>query len=124
MYKDFTEMPVWDHAMEIAVAVFGLSEGLPRNEDYALTSQIRRSASAISTNIAEGFGRGDNKEKSQFYKIARGSAFETKNHLIYGTKVKYFPVENAELVIKDIENLIHQLNKLIKTLESKSQPQP
>ncbi|WP_228451096.1 four helix bundle protein [Marnyiella aurantia] len=78
MFTDFTQMPVWKNAMEIAIEVYDISESLPRREDYALTSQIRRSAESISANISEGFGRGGDKEKSQFYKIARGSAMKPK----------------------------------------------
>lgn len=52
MYKDFTEMPVWKTAMDFAVDVFQLTEDLPRNEDYGLTSQLRRASLSISNNIA------------------------------------------------------------------------
>ena len=116
MYTDFTQMPVWKKAMDIAVEVFHISDNLPKKEDYALASQIRRSAESISSNIAEGFGRAGNKDKTMFYKFARGSAFETKNHLIYGTLVKYFSDEKSEVIISNIETIIHELNKIIKTL--------
>lgn len=119
MYTDFTQMPVWKNAMDIAVAVFNLSDNLPRKEDYALTSQIRSSAESISSNIAEGFGRGGNREKSNFYKFARGSAYETKNHLIYGTLVKYFDEPASAKIISDIEHVIFELNKIIKYLEGR-----
>lgn len=96
MIKDFTEMPVWQKAMEIAEKCFNISENLPKKEDYALTSQLRRTA----------------KDKSRFYDISRGSAFETKSHLIYGNKVKYFS-ENECLEIQDvIGEVIHDLNKI------------
>ncbi|WP_202974458.1 four helix bundle protein [Chryseobacterium elymi] len=90
MIKDFTEMPVWQKAIEIAERCFLISADLPKQEDYALTSQLRRSAQSIAANIAEGFGRRTAKDKSRFYDISRGSAFETKSHLIYGNRVKYF----------------------------------
>ncbi len=63
MISDFTEMPVWQKAMDIAEICFDISENLPRKEDYALTSQLRRSAESISSNIAEGFGRRTSKTK-------------------------------------------------------------
>lgn len=78
-YTDFTQMPVWIISMEIGEEIFLLSEVLPRKEDYALTSQIRRSAESISANIAEGFGRGGVREKINFYRYSRGSAMETKS---------------------------------------------
>lgn len=112
LIKDFTEMPVWQKAMEIAEKCFYISENLPKKEDYALTSQLRRSAQSISANIAEGFGRRTTKDKSRFYDISRGSAFETKSHLIYGIKVNYFS-ENQYLEIEKLINeVIHELNKI------------
>ena len=112
-------MPVWKKAMDIAVEVFFISESLPRKEDYALASQIRRSAESISANISEGFGRAGSRDKTMFYKIARGSANETKSHLIYGNLVKYFEPTQSQLIIVEIEHLIHELNKIIKTLEGR-----
>lgn len=115
-------MPVWKKAMDIAVDVFLISNSLSRKEDYALTSQIRRSAESISANISEGFGKAGTKDKTMFYKFSRGSAYETKNHLIYGNLVKYFELEKTQLIIAQIESLIQDLNKIIKTLEGKLPP--
>lgn len=118
MIKDFTEMPVWQKAMDIAEKCFNISESLPKTEDYALTSQLRRSAESISANIAEGFGRRTAKDKSRFYDISRGSAFETKRHLIYGNRVKYF-LENECLEIQNlIGEVIHDLNKITSHLNT------
>ena len=102
MITDFTEMPVWQKAMDVAVDCYFLSERLPRKEDYGLTSQIRRSAESISSNVAEAFGRRTNKDKSRVYDISRGEAFETKNHLIYGNRVNYFTAEEIKNVIEKI----------------------
>lgn len=63
MYRSFEEMPVWEKAMDLAQQIFALTEGLPKKEDYGLTSQIRRSALSVSGNLAEGFGRHHTKEK-------------------------------------------------------------
>lgn len=60
MYYDFTEIPVWKLSMEYAIAIYDLTISLPKQEDYALTSQIRRSSVSISDNLAEGFGRETN----------------------------------------------------------------
>ena len=118
MIKDFTEMPVWQKAMDIAEKCFNISVNLPKKEDYALTSQLRRSAEIISANIAEGFGRRTSKDKSRFYDISRGSAFETKSHLIYGNRVKYFS-ENECLEIQNmIGEVIHDLNKITNRLNN------
>jgi four helix bundle protein len=116
MYQDFQQFPVWQTAMQLAVDVFGLTENLPRKEDYGLTSQIRRASLSISNNIAEGFGRQHNADKIKFYIYSRGSANETKSQLIYGNRVGYFTEEKIIDLIERINEIIESLNKIIKTL--------
>jgi four helix bundle protein len=123
MYTSFTEMPVWQSALKLSVKVFRITMNLPRSEDYGLTSQIRRSANSVSSNIAEAFGRSSGKDKSNFYTYSRGSATETQNHLLYGFKVGYFEKSEVDLLITEYSSLIYNLNKILKTL-SKSNPQP
>jgi four helix bundle protein len=106
-------MPVWQKAMELAEKVFGMTERLPRKEDYGLTSQIRRSALSVAGNIAEGFGRRHTKDKLNFYYVSRGSLAETKSHLIYGLKVGYFKKSEVTVLSEMIENIWADLNKLI-----------
>jgi len=118
MYRSFTEMPVWQKASELSVEIFTLCKDLPRSEDYGLTSQIRRSANSVSSNIAEGFGRKTNKDKIHFYIMARGSAFETQNHLIYGSKINYFSSDTVKQIEMQYSILIHDINKIIKTLST------
>lgn len=117
MYKSFTEMPVWQKAHNLSVEVFNLTVGLPRSEDYGLTAQIRKSSNGVAACIAEGFGRSTKKDKSNFYIISRGSSFETQNHLLYGNKVRYFESPITNRLFDEYNELIHDLNKLIKPLE-------
>ena len=121
-YNSFEDMPVLINAIEIAKIVFDYTASLPRNEDYGLTSQIRRSAVSISANIAEGYGRGTGPDKNKFYVIARGSAFETKSHLIYGYHVGYFNKNQMVDLASKIEQLVYELNKLSKSIAPKPQP--
>ena len=100
MLKDFTEMPVWEKAMIIGEKCFNISENLPRKEDYALTSQIRRSAESISANIAEGFGRGSRLEFVQFLSISTGSADELKSQLYRCIVRNYTDEENLNSSMK------------------------
>ena len=116
-YKSFTEMPVWQKAHNLAVEVFKLTIDLPRSEDYGLTSQIRKSSNGAGACISEGFGRSTNKDKSNFYVIARGSSFETQNHLLYGNKVGYFENQMTHQLFEEYNELVYELNKLIKSLE-------
>jgi len=109
-------MEVWKKTHELSLKIFELTTDLPKSEDYALTSQIRRSSNSVSANIAEGFGRRTKKDKSYFYTIARGSAFETQSHLKYGNGVGYFNKEDTNQLFTEYEELIHQLNKIMKVL--------
>jgi len=121
MYHSFTELPVWQKAHELAISIFKLTIGLPRSEDYGLTSQIRKSSNSIAGNIAEGYGRRTKRDKSNFYIIARGSAFETQSHMLYGQRAGYFEADITNKINNEYNELIHDLNKLIKSLNP---PQP
>jgi four helix bundle protein len=116
IYKSFTDMPVWQNAHILAIEVFYLTINLPRSEDYGLTSQIRKSSNGVATCIAEGFGRSTKRDKSNFYIIARGSSFETQNHLLYGNKVGYFESQISQRLYKEYNDLIFELNKVVKSL--------
>ncbi|MCI1278808.1 MAG: four helix bundle protein [Nitrospira sp.] len=124
MYRTFEEMPVWKKAMDLAQQVFALTEGLPKKEDYGLTSQIRRSALSVSGNLAEGFGRHHTKDKINFYYASRGSLTETKSHLIYAQKIGYLKENEHHLALKLIEDIWKELNALIRSLKKKTSPQP
>lgn len=123
MYKDFTDMPMWQSAIEVAENVFIISNELPKKEDYGLTSQIRRSSVSISANIAEAFGRTTSPDKSKFYDYSRGTAYETKSLLLYGNKVGYFTNESVQGLIEKINTVIHNLNKVKVALANKPKPQ-
>ena len=115
-------MPVWQKGMELADRVYGLTEKLPRKEDYGLTSQIRRSALSVPANIAEGFGRKHTKGKMNFYYASPGSLAETKSHLIYGERVGYFAQAECRATADLIDQIWKELNSLISSLSKKSQP--
>ena len=117
-------MPVWKKSHQLSVEVFHLTEDLPRSEDYGLTSQIRRSFNSIPENIAEGSGRNIKKDKSKFDIIARGSLYETQNHLIYGNAVGYFENQITKRLLNEYNKLAFDLNKLTHSLFQSSQPQP
>jgi S23 ribosomal protein. len=118
-YHDFTEMPLWQKDMEIAVCIQKLTKDFPRNEDYGVTSQIRRASLSISGNIAEGFGRNHTRDKLNFYYFSRGSIMETRSHLIYCQHVNYISQEKFLSTNEDLLVITIELNKLIKALQSK-----
>lgn len=117
-YHDFTEMPVWQLAMEIVKDVYSLTEKLPKREDYALCGQLRSAAVSIPGNIAEGFGRGHKKDKINFYYYSRGSAYEVRSHLIAGQKAGYFSGEEILVINNNCKKVAEELNRIIKGLNS------
>ncbi len=115
-YDSFRDMEVWQLAHRLSLEIDKMNQDLPRYEDYAFNSQIRRSCTSVSSNIAEAFGRKTKKDKSHFYIVSRGSAYETQNHIIYGDDVNYYDSKASNELISEYDDLIHQLNKILKTL--------
>ena len=80
-FKRFEEIEGWQKAREPAREVYRITNGGPFSRDFGLRDQIRRASVSIMANVAEGFGRGGNKEFVAFLSIARGSCAEVKSHL-------------------------------------------
>ena len=81
MAHSFRDLVVWQRAMQLTVAIYRLTQKFPREETYGLTSQIRRSAVSVPSNIAGGHGWLNSGEYRQFFGIARGSNFELQTQL-------------------------------------------
>lgn len=80
--KDFRELKVWEKSHQLTLAVYRETRAYPKEEIYGLTSQTRRAASSVPTNIAEGCGRGPDADFGRFLQIAMGSASELDYHLL------------------------------------------
>jgi four helix bundle protein len=119
-YLDFIEMPVWQKANGVVEQVYTICSKLPKSEEYALSSQLKRAALSIAANIAEAFGRSHSKDKINFYYYGRGSAFEVRNHLIVGCNLKFFTKEDIVDIDAACKDIVEALNKIIKGLNSKS----
>lgn len=76
--QDFRKLSVWKKSHELTMEIYKVTQGYPNNEIYGLTSQLRRAASAIPTNIAEGCGRDSQLELRRFAYISMGSASEVE----------------------------------------------
>ncbi|MBB4806450.1 four helix bundle protein [Chryseobacterium defluvii] len=76
MSRDYTELEVWIEGRKLVDVIYTLTTSFPKEELFALTSQIRRAAISIPSNIAEGCGRRTSKDTLQFLRIARGSFYE------------------------------------------------
>lgn len=85
---NFKQLHVWQEALALAKEVYVLTALFPSDEKFGLTSQIRRSAASIPSNIAEGAGRNSNKDFARFLSIALGSAFELETHLLLAKELQ------------------------------------
>ena len=94
----FTRLEVWKKNHELVLNIYKATKKFPSDELFGLVSQIRRSASSITANIAEGYGRRLKKDKNRFYQIACGSNTETQNHLILAKDLEYLSEEDFLLL--------------------------
>jgi four helix bundle protein len=91
MMRDFKELNVWRKAHALVLDVYRTTKDFPPEERYGLTSQLRRAAASIPTNIAEGCGRDSNPDFARFLSIAAGSASEVEYHLLLALDLEYLP---------------------------------
>ena len=87
--ESFTDLQVWQAGHALVVEIYKVTKQFPREESFGLTSQIRRAAVSVTSNIAEGFGRQSYKEKVQFYHMSYGSLVEVENQLLIARDVGY-----------------------------------
>lgn len=122
MLRSFRELTVWQKSMQLATAIYRLTQGFPREELYGLASQLRRAAVSIPSNIAEGQGRSGVGEYRHFLWIARGSNFEIQTQLEIAKNLK---MGDAKL-LKESESLSQEIGKmlyaLLEKLPAKSKP--
>ena len=101
------DLEVWKRSMDLAIEIYNLSKRFPRNESFGLTSQIRRAAVSVPSNIAEGAARKGDKEFLQFLDISLGSLSELETQYLIAIRLAF--VEQS----KEIDQLIKQVRKLI-----------
>lgn len=105
-------------AEDLCVGVYKISEKFPGSELFGLTSQVRRAASSVCANIAEGFYRSSDKDFANFLAVARGSVGETIVLLGLGQKLGYLDSEGVKGLRLNYEDLIRSINALIKHLKN------
>ena len=118
--KGFEDLEIWKEAHKLTVKIYETTRNFPKDELYGLISQLRRSASSVAANIAEGHSRDTTKEFIKFLYNARASAAETEYHLILSRDLGYLNVEEfGELKIR-YGVLGKRINALIGSLKKKS----
>lgn len=104
--------------MDLVNNVYSMLNQFPKNEEYALSSQIRRAVVSIPSNIAEGQGRNSNKEFVQFLYIANGSLFELETQISIAINQKYISEEQAAPIIDQCMEIGKMLINLIKSISN------
>ena len=103
--------------MTLVKLVYSKMKAMPSDEQFGLTSQIKRSSVSIPSNIAEGWGRESKKSNIQFLKIARGSLFELETQLLLSKDLNF--ISNSIEIESSIVEIGKMLNGLIKSIEVK-----
>ena len=118
--KDFITLDAWKKARSVRIFFYTeILSALPSEEKYNLAAQIRRASVSATANISEGYGRFHYKEGLQYYRIARGSLYELKDHLICCLDSKYIDKMIFEKGVDLIEQAKFKLNGFIKFVEGK-----
>jgi len=118
--KSYRELLVWQKGIDLVVIAYKAKAGFPKSETYGLISQIRRAATSIPANIAEGYGRGTRKEYLQFIMVAQGSLKELETHLIVSEKLSYLTASQAARLLTQTDELGRMMGSLIRKLKASS----
>lgn len=108
--KSCKDLLIWQKGIKIVVLVYKLTKDFPKDEIYALTSQLKRASVSIPSNIAEGFGRQTDKSFNHFLNIARGSLNEIETQLIIAKELGFIINDN---LLTEIMSLIEEESKMI-----------
>lgn len=116
MSGTFMDLEVWRTAMDLVTSIYRLSTRFPKDEMYGLTSQLRRAAVSVPSNIAEGKGRSSDRELIQFLCHARGSLFEVETQLEIAERLTYVTKEESDPLRREATRVAQMLNGLIRSV--------
>ena len=111
--RDYKKYLVWQKSHQLTLEIYRLTRSFPKEEMFALTSQMKRSSSSIPTNIAEGCGRGSDKDFCRFLYISYGSANELEYQILLSVDLQFINYEDGENLLNQIEEIKKMLNGLI-----------
>ena len=114
--ESFKDLKIWQKGIEIVKQVYALTKLFPKEELYGLTSQTRRAAVSIPSNIAEGFRRLHNPEYKQFLYISLGSAAELETQLIIAKELSFMNQNDLNEVSEKIDHMSRMVKNLLKKL--------
>jgi four helix bundle protein len=114
----YRDLVAWKRAVELVTHVYKITKGFPDDERFGLTSQLRRAAVSVPSNIAEGQGRFSRGEFKQFLGHARGSLLEVETQITIATNLGYLNVRERQFLLDSTSELGRILNGLIASLKS------
>jgi four helix bundle protein len=115
---DFHRLAVWKKSHQLTLRIYAASGSFPRGEQYSLTSQLRRAASSIPANIAEGCGRDTDPELARYCGIALGSASELEYHLLLSRDLTYLADDLYQELTREVDEVKRMLASLITRIRS------
>jgi len=120
MDKPHKKLNVWKESISLVILIYDLVKRFPKNEEYGLVSQIKRTAISIAGNIAEGAARQTRREFIQFLYIARGSISEVDTYFEIASRLGYIPPESIAAIDKKMMDVDKMLTGLIHSLKRRS----
>ena len=110
--RNYRELIAWQKAMDFVEMTYNITQKFPAEERYSLTSQLRRSATSVPSNIAEGQGRFSNPDFKRFLSIAHGSLSEAETQILLAIRLRYLSEEESKptlVLAAEVGKLIHGL---------------
>jgi len=117
--QSYRDLVLWQRGMALAVTCYKLTSEFPRDEIYGMTAQIRRAATSIPANVAEGHGRESTGSFVQFLRVAQGSLRELETHLLLVERVGIARTGIMEPVLAECDEMGRMLRALIRSLQGK-----
>ncbi len=114
--KTYRDLDIWNKGIELVKEVYAIAEKLPKEENYGLASQMRRSAISVPSNVAEGFRRYHNKEFRQFLYIALGSCAELETQITITKELNYIKDKKENELLEILDHICRMIANLIKKL--------
>jgi four helix bundle protein len=116
MSGTYSDLEVWQAAMDLAIHIYRVTKTFPKEETYGLTSQLRRAAVSVPSNIAEGKGRSSDKDCVHFLSNSRGSLFEIETQAAIARRLGYLSAEQGEIISGQTLRVGQLLNGLMRAL--------
>jgi four helix bundle protein len=115
--RSYKDLIAWQKAVDLAVAIYGVTKSFPREETFGLASQLRRAAVSIPSNIAEGHSRNSTREFTHFLAIALGSLNEAETQLLIAQKLGYLKADTIDILFQqstEMSKILHGLTASLK----------